>query len=1226
MMRDRPYMHYRIGQLEAVLERAGDNAEVLDGLSHELGLRKTERAAKLRIRVAERLRLAPATPPKLQRSAEAPSGTPPSSSATPNGPAAANRTPHAEAPRTVEAAAPSTLSDVPASPAASILAAWTALEVLSPRTFRRPEDLAGEDRWAVAKLTGAALPWEAGERSRKNYQLYYQVFLGAIPMDRAAERLMAAFGADEEQRPRPGEKAAIAAILVDRYGVPLAENAASLSSFAWGLPLALGRDFAKLGGWATLETTVTKELEELVRRVDRDGRALPLDQPTIARAHRWLVERLGLPADLVEPPSFALHVFHYYRAKTPPEPALVNSFFLGDLACSAAMAADGKLPPGLARYLGATTLPQPADLLADSGALEAAVAPATMPAARWPAPGGHPLVLLQQAAINLARSELAGGEGLIAVNGPPGTGKTTLLRDLVAACVLDRATAMAAFDDPAAAFTPSGQRVYAGEKASFQLYTLHPSLKGHEVLVASSNNKAVENISRELPSMSAIGRDPAEMAHFRGIADLLQGASHHADEGPSGTNPDAVQSWGLIAAVLGNKANVAAFHKAFWWDEERSFRLYLKAAKGDVVEREIKDPETGQVVERRPPAIVIEERPPSPESAKQAWRAARDRFSALKRDIDQNLAGLEAVRRLCLDLHEARRAVDAAEHQATQLAARQQTAEGERQRAAIQARQARGEHERHIAALEHSRRERPGWTARLFRTAAFRSWNAAHAALASAALIAKEARSSADKQLDHATAAKETAVAALKDVQSRIAQERQRRDALASQVDGHRATLGDRIVDATLFTRNHETLHLTSPWVPDSLHRKREDLFIAALGLHRAFIDAAARQVHHNLSGFMDVLSSGVPPDEGKRKLLGDLWSTFHMAVPVVSTTFASTERMLGALPAGSIGWLLIDEAGQALPQAAVGAISRAKRTVVVGDPRQIQPIVTLPQRLNEEVFRRFKVDPALWAAPAASAQTVADRASRLQGTFNEESGPRRVGIPLLVHRRCQQPMFELFNRIAYGGQMVHASGSPQATLIGTALGPSRWIDVQGQADTKWCPAEGEAVVKILQQLAAGGVSKPDLFIISPFRVVAHELRRRLEQERALFEALGADPRRWTRDHVGTIHTVQGREADAVLLVLGAPNQNQHGARRWAAETPNILNVAISRARQSLYVIGSRNAWTPVGHARELSDLPAQHWPPVDPTLRPAGQDAEVELRHWTTKTNDQTRLRGPTL
>ena len=128
-----------------------------------------------------------------------------------------------------------------------------------------------------------------------------------------------------------------------------------------------------------------------------------------------------------------------------------------------------------------------------------------------------------------------------------------------------------------------------------------------------------------------------------------------------------------------------------------------------------------------------------------------------------------------------------------------------------------------------------------------------------------------------------------------------------------------------------------------------------------------------------------------------------------------------------------------------------------------------------------------------------------------------------------------------------------------------------------------EILVKLLIKVAKAGVADPDIYVITPFRIVAEELRRRLEKETKLFAELGVDQKEWIKNRVGTVHTFQGKEAETVIVVLGAPHAAQGGARNWATSIPNLLNVTVSRAKQNLYVVGSHSAWSSVGHGRELA-------------------------------------------
>lgn len=1065
----------------------------------------------------------------------------------------------------------------------SILAAWIALEALSPQTYRRPEDLASGDKRCVANFT-PQLPWSRNETSRPKKKLFYQIVLGSIDMDAATARLVSAFGQDEERERPKGERAAIGAVLVDKNGFLLEDDSIAVSSFSWALPLALKRRLEALGEWPVVEEKIKEVLRPILTPKNARGEPLPIDVASILKAHKYLVEGFGLDSDLIEKPSFAIRVYHYFKSINSPEVSLLNSFYLSDLAKAKSLQLSGTAPVGLRRYLGVDPNTNPTNLLNDNAALEKAVAPNTFPLGRWPAPGGHPLVLLQQAAVNLARKDLQ-KEGIFAVNGPPGTGKTTLLRELVASAVVDRAEAMCGFSNPEEAFVPSGQKVKAGDAAFFQMYKLHPSLRGHELLVASSNNRAVENVSRELPGVKAIGR---KITYLKTISDNVANSKDEFNEEPETKTYN--ETWGLIAAILGNSNNRFTFQQSFWWDGEASARIYLKAAKGDDVTITITDKETGKVVERRTPKVVtIEHPPPTKTSAIQAWNSARKRFSVVKNEVIAQLQELEEVRLICLAIPKEQRKLEIMVPLEKTKASEVRLLSDDLDKLSKIYLDWKEYAQKCQDALKAHRALRPNIIQRLFRTRRWKQWQHSNGEKLQNSSKANIELKSGLVEIAKRRTLVENARTELQAFSRDIGSLRASIERMQEKISRCEVQVGKRIIDKQFFELDHVEKNLTPPWLSAELHEKREELFEVGLDVHRAFVGVAAQKVLHNLSALMGSLTSGTYRNPEKRQLLGDLWATLFLMVPVVSTTFASVDRMLGDLESEALGWLLIDEAGQALPQAAVGAIMRSRRSIVVGDPLQIPPVVSLPQRLTVEICSFFNVNVDRWAAPDASAQTVADRASNFQSYFKSEGADRLAGAPLLVHRRCEEPMFSLANLIAYDGQMVQQVENTDGGEVRKILGPSKWISIDGEAQSKWCPAEGEIVKKIFADLVKGGAVNPNIFIITPFRIVAQQLRRRLEDETANLTKLGFNPEQWITNHVGTVHTFQGREADTVILVLGAPERSHIGARRWAGAAPNILNVAVSRARQNLYVIGSQGAWSGAGVFSSLAQgLPVQ--------------------------------------
>lgn len=976
---------------------------------------------------------------------------------------------------------------------------------------------------------------------------------------------------------------------------------------------------------------------------------------------RWVSEELGVD-EVLEPTEIWIKPFKVSakRADEVSGDELINSFCAADLERVAAEILDGNAGSALTSYLRAEDSIDPTqrvDLRLRPEVMLESVSPESMPMGRWPSPPSHALTLSQQFAINQIFAELKDPDarGLYAVNGPPGTGKTTMLGDLIAAIVVERAQFLATLENPRAAFRAGDSAFkWSGDDGYTRGITpLVRELTGFEMVVASSNNGAVENISLEIPSVDAIDTLTFPDAdYFPGPATLAAGEP----------------CWGSIAARLGKRANRSDFVQRFWWGEQNG-----------------RSSEDAELLGLQDILHALKNRTTNPGTESGSWSEAVGCFTAARAEVqrltrerqavadimkridrpDATLAALrcqvddrrELVARLrahltyLADKHaDARRAVRSA--QAAVDAARTAVDIAE---SAV--RSADEHHARVQTALYMHAGTRPGWFKRICSPNSLARWEDDARPFADAVTLAEVSLEQAGRQRDlraaqwrekqyDLTNASQTeatyrqrialgeadlarAVVAASDAtcsaQEREAELRRDADQLAAARSRWPHTIPGPEWQADPADRQAmEQRETSSPWMDEEFAIARSRLFLAALGLHRAVLTGEGQDpqlVWRNMRAACDVVKGNAPADLDKNAVLA-AWQMLFFVVPVVSTTFASLPTMFSALGREDLGWLFIDEAGQATPQAAIGALWRCQRAVVVGDPRQIEPVVTLPWPGQRRLAQRFDVD-IRWAPGRTSAQAVTDRVSRFGTSLPDpgELGQIWVGSPLRVHRRCDRLMFEVSNAIAYDNMMVYGVSGRADFPLGER---NLWIHVDAPTSgEKWNPAEGVQVLKILQkvcqriesvmenELTAAGPDLPEwarspraqraernrrlkdaVFIVSPFRQVATELAKYLDSHNIPL----------SRTRLGTVHTTQGKEADIVILVLGTAT-DQKRARDWAASAPNLLNVAITRAKRRLVIVGDYDNWSPLRHFHTL----AQHTRPGGMLERWPRPDADHE-------------------
>lgn len=829
----------------------------------------------------------------------------------------------------------------------------------------------------------------------------------------------------------------------------------------------------------------------------------------------YFLDRVQISEDLI------------YREAEEITPAILPSFYLQDLTML-------KKNPDkkIADFLSLEEKNR-ISICNDIGELKRIIDPKNYPLGKWPSKF-HP-GLMQQVAINIGIRDNA---PIFSVNGPPGSGKTTLVKEIIASVIVDRAKELVQFENPDDAFVEEKTK---NPKNSFQssFYKLNDSLKKYGILVASNNNNAVENITLELPIASSVKKDKTR-------TDLFDTHSKKEIYFTDLTNTinKKVENWGLISVRLGKKANINNFINALWFDKESSckFQDYL----ADVPD----------------------------------YEACKVSFQKKLKEVEDYRIFLENVKKEVEEIEILKEKIKDKEEDLKSLQKQMQPLFDEHEKLLEELTTIEKKQKEYHKLIEDINKQIP-WFVRMFPFLFIKN----------AILIKKkEVKASLENLiLEHILKKSEKL-----DLDFKLQDKEKQEKELVNEIGKLEKTLeilnnklkeykDKEIVFADVhffenISKNKES-QIECPWTNKIYDTLREELFYEALQVHKSFV-LNSKCFKKNLSLAVNMLKNSSDYAELKENFFGEILNCLFLLVPVISTTLASVERFLKDIKKDEIGYLIIDEAGQATPHSVLGAIYRAKKTIVLGDPLQIEPVVPTPQELYLVLDSKDQI-AASFHDVTLSAQVLADIQNKY-GELRQGEKDIWVGCPLLLHRRCLEPMFSISNKIAYNGKMFYCTEDgldkerEKEEQKKDIFEISEWLDISGEeisTDNHYVREQGEKVVDFVTEGFKNNGAFPSLYIITPFKSIATEIRKLLISHISKITSYDSfEIKNWVNTHCGTVHTFQGKEAREVIFVLGCSHDSK-GAVRWAGEKPNILNVAVSRAKRKVVIIGDVSLW-----------------------------------------------------
>lgn len=237
---------------------------------------------------------------------------------------------------------------------------------------------------------------------------------------------------------------------------------------------------------------------------------------------------------------------------------------------------------------------------------------------------------------------------------------------------------------------------------------------------------------------------------------------------------------------------------------------------------------------------------------------------------------------------------------------------------------------------------------------------------------------------------------------------------------------------------------------------------------------------------------------------------------------------------------LIIDEAGQmTIPLALMGMI-KAKKVILAGDHKQLPPIITsddIHDELKVSIFQRL---------------ITSDNCTMLDTSF----------------RMCE-PICNFVSELFYDGKLYAMKKGHGNMLICNdplysfdAPVILKEIDDDGEQVSE---KESEWISETVANFIKQGVPAHEIAVLSPFRAQAANIRRCIRNNKDITDECKC------QICSDTIDKMQGQEREVIIYSMVSGNIDYMTEMAEFLYNPNKMNVAFSRAKSKLIIVGSLN-------------------------------------------------------